>query len=100
MIVCDRCSKEIEVELQVQELPNEIGRVFFVCAACDESYTAYYTDPSIRKKQSKIKVIQAKYRRANDTQAAKRLFKQIERLQREIKSEMVALRERMEGKQE
>lgn len=95
MVSCDKCKKEFEIKPQVEQLQDNVERIYFVCPHCSEQYTAYYLDDGIKSKQQRMKLLQVNYNNAcknrNRLQAEK-LYKQMEKLQKEIKADMSALR--------
>ena len=97
-IFCDECKKQFIINIKVQELKNGVERVYFTCPHCGKEYTSYYTNVLIKRKQDKIKQLQEKYNnvRGKDIKQANSLYKQYEKLKKEIGKDMENLRKRVE----
>lgn len=99
-VFCDECNKDFEIELLVQDLDGGVEKVHFFCPECGHEYMAYYTDASIREKQTKMKKLQEKYKAAaefRDIKQTQKLFRQMERFKKEIGKDMDRLRKRIEA---
>lgn len=97
--ICEICAESFIIELQTQVLKNNVERVYFTCPHCNIEYTSYYTNVLIKKKQGKIKQLEEKclaIREQNPKQAGK-LFKQIQKLKKEVDKDLENLRKRMEA---
>lgn len=57
-VTCDECQEEFELtKLNTnlkEELPNDIERYYMECPDCKAQYTAYYSNPDIKRIQLEI----------------------------------------------
>ncbi|PES79064.1 hypothetical protein CN327_09675 [Bacillus cereus] len=53
-VYCSNCNKEHNMQPQVAQLPNRIGKCFFICPHCSREYVAAYVNDKIRKGQADI----------------------------------------------
>ena len=99
IVFCDRCKKNFIIDIETQDLGDNTERIYFTCPHCSKEYTSYYTNILIKKKQSKIREIQSDIRRFNvaNPKKAQSLYKQYEKLKKELKRDMEKLRKRVES---
>lgn len=100
MIYCDKCKKNFEIKIETESMDDGIGRVYFICPHCKTEYTNYYLDNDIKAKQQRIRILQLNYNRAceqGDIQQARKLFKNMQCLAKEIGNEMNNLKIQIEG---
>ena len=80
----DGCNQEFNLEkLEVAKLDNEVEKTYFTCPHCGKEYVAFYTDPTIRRKQEKIRRLYSPYK--------------IEKLKNEIAEDMKKIRSEIEA---
>lgn len=98
-VFCDKCKKEFVISVKTEKLEDNIERVYFTCPHCDKQYTSYYTNVLIKKKQAEMRDIQEKIRvfRGTNSNKAMNLYKQYEKLKKELAKDMEKLRKRVEG---
>lgn len=62
-IACDKCGHEQRLVPHTAKMKDGVERVYLVCEACKEQYTAYYTDRTIREIQARQRRIAKKISR-------------------------------------
>lgn len=87
LVKCDgpeSCGRVFHLEkFELAKLDNEVEKTYFTCPHCGKEYVAFYTDPTIRKKQEKIRKLYSPYK--------------IEKLKNEIAEDMKKLRSEIEA---
>lgn len=87
LVKCDgpeSCGREFHLEkFELAKLDNEVEKTYFICPHCGKEYVAFYTDPTIRRKQEKIRRLYSPYK--------------IEKLKNEIAKDMKKLRSEIEA---
>lgn len=92
---CNSCKRPfIITNIHTEDMGEGIEKVFITCPICRHKFVGYYTDESIRDLQKKIRKAAPKLR--NEKYDQKVLKKRIAKLQKQMKSEMDALRQRIE----
>ncbi|WP_313758553.1 hypothetical protein [Tissierella sp.] len=99
MVLCDECKKDFTVNIKTEELNDNIEKVYFVCPHCNKEYTSYYTNVLIKKKQIKMRNIKGKIGefKGINPKKAMNLYKQYEKLKKELSADMEKLRKIVEG---
>lgn len=54
MVYCNKCKHGFEVKVRTKHIENDVEEVFFNCPNCNEMYTSYYLNHSIRKLQKRL----------------------------------------------
>ena len=98
IIFCDECKMEFRIEPKEEEIKDRISKVYFNCPHCNKEYISYYTSALVKIKQNKIQKIKEQYieAREKEPKTAERLFKQFQKLRKEIGKDMENLRKRIE----
>lgn len=99
-VFCDDCKGTFFIDAKVEQLENDVERVYFICPHCKTKFVAYYTNTLIKRKQEKIKLILAEYNAAaanHNRVESERLFAKYDKLHKEIKKDMANLRKKIEG---
>jgi transposase-like protein len=94
---CDHCGKQFAIELKEKDHGKGIIETYFVCPHCDSKYTAFVTDPGIRRVQRKIIKIRDSITK---DMSVKERIKGIKRMQKLIKNNgilMEQLKERYQN---
>lgn len=98
MIVnCDECKKDFEVDTKVKKVKEDIEKTYFICPICNHEYIAYYTNSKIRKKQEEISKIARKIKLNKNIGIGIELSKKYNKLNKNIKEEIINLRKRFEN---
>ncbi|ALG49386.1 hypothetical protein [Clostridium perfringens] len=53
-VYCDKCNKEFEINLLVENVKGDVRRVYFKCPECNTKYTSYYLNNKIEQRQLKM----------------------------------------------
>lgn len=94
IVNCDKCKNDFEIKTETEQLEGA-ERVYFTCPHCGAQYTAYYLNDDIKDKQDEMRKLQETYNAAykkRDRIQAEKLFKQMQKLQKEIKADMIKLK--------
>lgn len=95
-VSCCSCKTPFHItKIHTEDMGEGIEKVFITCPICRRKFIGYYTDESIRGLQKKIRKAAPKLRNENYDQ--KDLKKRVAKLQKQMKSEMDALRQRIEA---
>lgn len=86
--ICDKCGKEIEMNVQEEVLDHEndgkdITEQFFVCPECGQHYTIFIEDNFMRQKiaaRKRLKKMPKQYNPALDTALVKEMQKHFKKL--------------------
>jgi transcription initiation factor IIE alpha subunit len=98
-VVCDKCNKEFKITAKTRKLPLGIDETYFTCPHCKTKYISYYTDESIREKQTEINKLWDKYRKLKDGKEMVKMIEKINYMEAEIKADMENLKKKMLGTQ-
>lgn len=88
LAICDGengCGRQWDLKRVTVDRLGEVEKTYFTCPGCGKEYLCYYTDPSIRRKQSKIRTL-------TNT-------KRINKMKKEIGKDMDRLKNKMMGTQ-
>lgn len=100
ILICDNCKDEFTMEVKEELVKDNISKVYFTCPHCDKEYISYYTNALIKVKQKKMRNIVKKQKKARgkqDINRSNKLYKQYQKLKKEIKKDMDNLKKRIEG---
>lgn len=100
MVTCDNCNQDFKMDIKEEEVKDNIFKVYFTCPHCSKEYISYYTNVLIKIKQKKIRDIvekQKESRGKQDINRSNKLYKQYQKLKKEIKKDMDNLKKRIEG---
>lgn len=93
-VTCDNCHKEYDVVMRMDRV-GDIEKNYFKCPHCQTEYITACIDPSVRKKQLKVKKLNQQLRLLNDEQKIIKKVNQINDLESEIKADMAELKEKL-----
>ncbi|WP_261948771.1 hypothetical protein [Paenibacillus melissococcoides] len=94
-VSCCSCKTPFHITaIHTEDMGEGIEKVYITCPICRQKFVGYYTDESIRNLQKKIRKAAPKLR--NEKYDQKVLKKRIAKLQKQMKSEMDALRKQIE----
>lgn len=96
-VICDKCNKEFEIKLKVNNHINNIEEAYFKCPNCGEKYISCFTDKNIRLKQKKINKMWEEYKKAPTQEEVVKMAEKITALKAEIKEDIGKLKEKMLG---
>lgn len=95
MIICDKCNKEIVIELKEKKLKDDVKKVYFNCNSCNIEYLAYLTNREIEEKQKQVQKLMIEANREELSTEDKQIhYKRYKALKNEIKADMEALKEK------
>ena len=94
-ILCDKCHKEYDVVMRMGRV-GDIEKNYFKCPHCQPEYITACIDPSVRKKQLKVKKLYQQLRLLKDEQKIIKKVNQINALESEIKADMAELKKEIE----
>lgn len=98
-IKCDKCGHIFELaenDLKQNNLGKGVIRTYFSCPACNEEFTAYYTDEKIRYNQNKINQLSKKLKKPAGSKTIE-VNDEMTRLTEINKEGMARLRREYEG---
>ena len=93
-VTCDNCHKEYEVVMRMDRV-GDIEKNYFKCPHCQTEYITACIDPSVSKKQLKVKKIYQQLRLLKGEQQIIKKVNQINDLESEIKADMTELKEKL-----
>lgn len=88
MVNCDTCKKDFNLDVKITKYDGGVEKIHFYCPHCNQEYISYFTDPAIRKKQARIRVLYSKLGK-----------KKLKKMQDEILKDMQNLGVKMLGTQ-
>ena len=94
-VTCDNCHKEYEVVMRMDRV-GDIEKNYFKWPHCQTEYMTACIDPSVRKKQLKVKKLYQQLRLLKDEQKIIKKVNQINALESEIKADMAELKKEIE----
>ena len=95
MIICDKCNKEIVIELKEKKLKDDVKKVYFNCNSCNKEYLIYLSNKEIEKKQHELQKLMIEANREElSTEDKQMYYKRYKALKNEIKADMEALEEK------
>ena len=94
-VTCDNCHKEYDVVMRMDRV-GDIEKSYFKCPHCQIEYITACIDPSVRKKQLKVKKLYQQLRLLKDEQKIIKKVNQINALESEIKADMAELKNEIE----
>lgn len=98
MIICDKCNKEIVIELKEKKLKDDVKKVYFNCDSCNIEYLVYLTSRGIEEKQKQVQKLMIKANREElNTRDRQIYYEEYKRLKNEIRDDMEALKKEYES---
>lgn len=97
LATCDEgCGKRFTIkEMPVTKLGEGIEKTSFACEHCQHEYVAFYTDEEVRKLQEEMRNVTLRIGRKNGKSGL--VLDSLNRMSKQIKEKMDALRKRVEG---
>lgn len=93
IIICDECKAEFELNIFKERLNDGVERNFLKCPNCEKEYSSFYTNPSIRENQKKVRSMWERFRSTKSIPKKEGIQRKIEKEQQKIKNEMDSLKE-------
>ncbi|MBY6800133.1 transglycosylase [Clostridium botulinum] len=94
-VYCDKCNKDFEINAKEKKYKDGIVELYFKCPHCQERYTSFFTNKSIRQKQKKVRNLYEQHGKEVDEYKIIELLKQIDDLKAEIGNDMNKLKNKM-----
>ncbi|AUM89178.1 transglycosylase [Clostridium botulinum] len=98
-IYCDKCGKDFEMNIKVKKHHGGVEETYFKCPHCKEKHTSFFTDKSIRIKQTKVRNKTFQLNKCRDMGTRIEILKELDNMKQALKVDMDNLKKKMLGTQ-